>query len=478
MMTILCVGVLYTSHEEVSNDAIDTAQNITLIAQRNISRNIEILSLSLDSLAYRYQHPLFKQLSSRQQHAYLFDATSTLKYVAALAVIDADGKLVITSRAVIQPLDKSNQGYFTEQRDHENTGTYISQPSRVKLASGEDVVLMSKRLSKPDGSFAGVVVMALELGYFRDLFSGLALGEDAAMTMYSLDGIVYMRLPYAPDLIGRNISQNPVFLQVKSMMPRDNGSFFARSSYDGIKRLYTFRQIPGTQLLLFVGRSEGNIYRHWNDTLYVIIALILLFIAAYLFLLRSLRQELKKRLEAENKLHLQARMDSLTSLLNRRALDDLLRDLWNRSTRDTSGSAQFSILFIDVDYFKLYNDTYGHQQGDDVLVAVAACIDAQLPRRADVAARYGGEEFIAVLAQTNLHGALVAAERIRSAIAALNLPHTRSQTGHVTASIGAATYEVGLHPDIEAVLNEADRALYKAKRNGRNRVESVASKAQ
>ena len=150
-------------------------------------------------------------------------------------------------------------------------------------------------------------------------------------------------------------------------------------------------------------------------------------------------------------------------------LDDMLRDLWNRNRRS---NGIFSILFIDVDYFKFYNDTYGHQKGDDVLVSVARAISVQLPRSADIAARYGGEEFIAVLPETDQGGAVVVGEKIRRAIEALQIPHSKSQSGHVTASIGVATYEHGVHDSIDAVLNAADGALYAAKGRGRNNVQS------
>jgi len=184
-----------------------------------------------------------------------------------------------------------------------------------------------------------------------------------------------------------------------------------------------------------------------------------------------LRNELKKRRHAEEKLQALVRIDDLTKLLNRRALDNALDDLWSRSRR---GDGIFSILFIDVDYFKFYNDTYGHQKGDEVLTAVARAISEQLPRSSDIAARYGGEEFIVVLAETDADGALFVGEKIRSAIEALNIAHSKSQSGSISVSIGAAVYDSEIHDSINAVLNAADSALYKAKGSGRNNVQISA----
>nr|WP_205627231.1 sensor domain-containing diguanylate cyclase [Herbaspirillum rhizosphaerae] len=474
MMCGLCAWVLYKSHEEARHYAVETSQNITLIAQRDIVRNIEILSLSLDALANRYQNPMFATLTHNQQHSYLFGSTLAAKHVVVMAVLDPTGKVSVSSLPGAPANTYGDRPYFTIQRDQPDTGLYISRPIVAKFAKDMQVIVLSKRLSKSDGSFAGVVVMALDLAYFRELFSGVALGENGVMSLYSSDGVVYMRLPYSQSLIGRDISSSASFAQIRPLMQQDSGSFSARALSDGVQRLYAFRRIPDTQLVVFVGRAETDIYKHWIDNLYTIVAMMFLFAPVCMVLFWILRKELKKRVEAEEKLRQLARVDGLTSLLNRRALDDMLRDLWNRNRRS---NGIFSILFIDVDYFKFYNDTYGHQKGDDVLVSVARAISAQLPRSSDIAARYGGEEFIAVLPETDRDGAALVGEKIRSAIEALGIPHSKSQSGHVTASIGAATYEHGAHDSIEAVLSAADGALYAAKGKGRNNVQSSGALA-
>ncbi len=469
MMCGLCAWVLYRSHEEARHYAVETSQNITLIAQRDIVRNIEILSLSLDALANRYQNAMYATLTHNQQHSYLFGSTLAAKHVVVMAVLDRTGKVAVSSLPGAPANTYGDRPYFTIQRDQPDVGLYISKPIVAKFAQDLRVIVLSKRLSKADGSFDGVVVMALDLAYFRELFSGVALGENGVMSLYSGDGVVYMRLPYSQSLIGRDVSSSAGFLQIRSLMQQDSGSFFARAVNDGVRRLYAFRRIPETQLVVFVGRAEKDIYKHWTDNLYTIVTMMFLFVLVCMVLFLVLRKELKKRVEAEEKLRQLARIDGLTGLLNRRALDDMLRDLWNRNRRS---NGIFSILFIDVDYFKFYNDTYGHQKGDDVLVSVARAISVQLPRSADIAARYGGEEFIAVLPETDQGGAVVVGEKIRRAIEALQIPHSKSQSGHVTASIGVATYEHGVHDSIDAVLNAADGALYAAKGRGRNNVQS------
>jgi len=463
--------MLYTSHEEASQYAIDTSQNITLMAQRDIVRNIDILSLSLDALAHRYQSPMFRQLTHNQQHSYLFGGVSTAKHVVVMAVLDDTGKVVTSSLPDARANTYDERLYFTVHRDQPEIGLYISPPITAKFDRNLQVVVLSKRLSNQDGSFAGIVVLALDLSYFRELFSGIVLGEDGVMSLYSRSGVLYMRLPYSASMIGRDISTNANFLKIKSLIQQNSGSFFARAANDGVMRLYAFRNVPGTQLVVFVGRSEKHIFKHWSEGLYTLGSMMLLFITVCAALFYILRNELKKRRHAEEKLHELVRIDDLTKLLNRRALDNALDDLWSRSRRS---NGLFSILFIDIDYFKFYNDTYGHQQGDEVLAAVSRAISVQLPRSSDIAARYGGEEFIVVLAETNADGAIFVGEKIRSAIEKLNILHSKSQIGHISVSIGVAVYDSEIHNSINAVLNAADSALYKAKGNGRNNVQISA----
>ena len=161
-----------------------------------------------------------------------------------------------------------------------------------------------------------------------------------------------------------------------------------------------------------------------------------------------------------------AATDALTGLGNRRQFDALLQREWRRAARD--GSA-LGLLMIDVDFFKRYNDQYGHPQGDACLKAVAEAIGAAFRRPGDLAARYGGEEFAVLLAGSDIGAAVLAAERLRGVLAGLGLPHGGNPRGIVTVSIGVADAWPGQGAP-EELLAAADLALYEAKRQGRNRV--------
>jgi diguanylate cyclase (GGDEF)-like protein len=173
--------------------------------------------------------------------------------------------------------------------------------------------------------------------------------------------------------------------------------------------------------------------------------------------------------QANERLELVSRSDALTQVANRRHFDEFLKQLWDRARIDNT---EVSLLMLDVDHFKMFNDHYGHPAGDACLVRVARALRECLRRPGDLVARYGGEEFIAVLSKTAADQAGVAGERVRQAVEALGMLHEGSPIyGKVTVSVGVATLrpqDVGASPDKLIAL--ADQALYQAKNRGRNRV--------
>ncbi|MGK7933938.1 MAG: diguanylate cyclase [Microcystaceae cyanobacterium] len=178
--------------------------------------------------------------------------------------------------------------------------------------------------------------------------------------------------------------------------------------------------------------------------------------------------QLQRKLQLAN-LHLErlAFLDGLTQISNRRHFDDRLSLEWNRALRDKS---PLSLILADVDNFKAYNDTYGHQAGDSCLKEVAQIFLQSANRPTDLAARYGGEEFAMILANTDLKGAKVIAKRIQTAIRTLKIPHHTSTTiNYVTLSMGIASMIPHQDNSYTALIEQADQCLYQAKRQGKNR---------
>jgi diguanylate cyclase (GGDEF)-like protein len=166
-----------------------------------------------------------------------------------------------------------------------------------------------------------------------------------------------------------------------------------------------------------------------------------------------------------------AERDGLTGVANRRRGDSYLEEVWTRLRREKQ---PLSVIMLDVDHFKAFNDTYGHQAGDECLIAVAEALYAQLQRPTDLVARYGGEEFIIILPNTDYSGAVYVGELVRRSVEEMAIAHAHSSVGAVvTISAGTATMVPGVMGGTEQLLREADIALYRAKRMGRNQVHSA-----
>lgn len=175
--------------------------------------------------------------------------------------------------------------------------------------------------------------------------------------------------------------------------------------------------------------------------------------------------QLKIRTDMLEKLAL---VDGLTGIANRRSFDQALEQEWKRAARS---GREISVIMLDIDHFKAYNDNYGHGAGDECLQRVAKAMRSAVHRPSDLIARYGGEEFVALLPETDFQGAAGMAEALRLAVANLVLPHAYSPIAdHVTVSVGHVTRQAVPDQSPQDVLKAADQALYKAKESGRNRV--------
>jgi len=196
--------------------------------------------------------------------------------------------------------------------------------------------------------------------------------------------------------------------------------------------------------------------------------------------LRETQKQLEKsnhKLEQSNReLHRLSSLDGLTGIANRRQFDHTLENEWQRALRNCS---EISLIMIDIDYFKLYNDSHGHQAGDDCLRAVARALDAVTYRPTDLVARYGGEEFGVILPDTDVDGAIEVARKMVTAVCNLRMQHPASKVAdHVMLSCGVATMAPRGQGNAHELLAAADSALYRAKENGRNRIETQSQSDQ
>ncbi len=192
-------------------------------------------------------------------------------------------------------------------------------------------------------------------------------------------------------------------------------------------------------------------------------------------LVQTIDEQTRELKAANEQLIMMSMLDGLTGIANRRLFDANISKEWRRAMREQT---PLSLVLLDVDYFKNYNDTYGHQRGDQCLITVAQALQQQVHRPADLVARYGGEEFVMVLPNTPVDGAMLLAERAREAVLDLKIEHGDSKVGpFVTVSLGVVTMVPIMDrkdEGLQVLLHKADLALYQAKNQGRNQVVCAA----
>ncbi|TDN61390.1 sensor domain-containing diguanylate cyclase [Paraburkholderia sp. BL10I2N1] len=461
----LCAWVLYESRNDAYEHAEENARNLMLVIERDIARNVELYDLSLQAAVDGVADPQVMALSPKIRSEVLFDRAASGKYLGSIFVMNERGDIIIDSRFMPARVGNfADRDYFTVHRDHRNTGLYIGKPYASRLRDGALTIALSRRITRADGSFGGVVVGTLSIDYFRALLDGLSVGEHGTAAVVETNGTMITRLPYDRNVVGRDIRNAPVFIQA---MSRNDGAFTGTASIDGIRRLYVYRRLAGLPLIVDVAPAEADIYAGWQQRARRLAILMAVFSAIIVGGSLVLSRELQRRQLAESRLTRLARTDALTGLCNRGTFDETLQKEWQRAHRT---GRPLSLLFVDIDQFKAYNDYYGHQAGDEVLRIIAQCLALCVRRPADEVARYGGEEFVVTLPDTDPAGAMGMAETIRHAVYDLDIEHVQSRYGRVTVSIGVVTTQDRAAHDGAVLVKMADSALYEAKSTGRNRV--------
>jgi diguanylate cyclase (GGDEF)-like protein len=468
-LAAVSASMLLDLRRDAWNQATLSSESLLKVLAQDIARTLEIYDLSMQGVVDGLNRPEMAGMSPGLRQVLLFDRAANLRDAGPLLVVDERGKVVIDSAGwpARQAAIDTDRDYFSVHRDGQSGGLYIGR-ALVSTITGHEIVPLSRRLSHPDGSFAGIVLGAIRLNYFKSLFSRLALGENGIVALLRADGTMLVREPRLEDDAARNLAASPTFLK---MLEKQHGRTVAHSVLDGVERLFTFRAVGDLPLRITVARSTGDILAGWYRKAWLIGAIVAGLCGMTIGFALLLARELKRReraeaatLAANEELTEIAVTDPLTALFNRRRFDDLLAQEWRRASRN---GAPLSLVLLDADFFKAFNDRYGHHAGDVALRAIATAILAQGRRPGDAAFRIGGEEFAMILAETELEGAYALAERLRAEVLAAGIPHPDSPSGLLSVSIGVTAMEEGDEP--VSLFARADTALYEAKRMGRNR---------
>jgi diguanylate cyclase (GGDEF)-like protein len=447
---------LWQAREDARARAEREGENIVQAIEADVARNIELYDLSLQGLQEALAIVAVAQAAQEVQRLALFDRAASAKYMGSLLALNATGDIIVDSKSTTpRPINLADRDYFQVHAQRSDIGLYISRPFISRVSHSEPSIGLSRRLPDKDGVFAGIVVGAMRLSYFRDLFSRLNVGQHGLITLVRSDGTILMRQPSTDGAydIGGSFKDTPIFQRI---LRERSGSFSGRSTISGVDRLLTFTQIGELPLFVAVSQAIDDVYAEWWRRA-IAIGSVTLILTATIILLAVMFRHAQRELAAV------AVTDELTGLANRRCFEQILRLEWQRAARTNTPLA---LLMIDIDNFKPFNDQNGHCRADEVLHEFGRLLESCGNRAGDLAARYGGEEFAVILPNTNAKSASVVAERIQSSML------ERSQSfGGLTVSIGVASRRPRADQYPRALVRDADAALYRAKANGRNRCE-------
>lgn len=479
MVTLLIMQIWVSYKQTLSHMRVDTLNLGQMLDTytEGVVRQHDLLLIDLsdrianNELAYSRSNK-FSSLLERQQK--LFGLLSDI------ALYDAEGRAILNTEArASDGADVSQRDFFLHHRQVVNNVLFISPPIRNNV-SGKWYITLSRRINGLDGRFAGVIATTINIERFLALYSKLDIGRYGSVSLMHPAGILMARYPYDPGYIGLDVSDSPIFTQ--NLRVGDSGSIVMHSRFDGVERIYAYHRNPHYGLITMVAVSSDEGLESWKRESVWAAGLVLSLLGIIVFIGQRLLGDIRQRaaisadlseaqdalLQANSQLKAMAEEDPLTGLANRRRFDYCLVKEVHRCARKLE---PISLLLIDVDEFKKFNDTYGHPAGDACLRDVAESLKSCTRRPGNVAARYGGEELVAILPGMDQASALAVAECFMAKLADKNIPHRQSQYGVVTVSIGLVTVQSFLVMKRESqLIMAADAALYEAKRCGRNQI--------
>ncbi|MEA2831144.1 MAG: hypothetical protein QOF22_1892 [Bradyrhizobium sp.] len=601
-VALVCVAILTLSgwrelvsrNTELKNSEADMS-NLARSLTQHAEDTFEIADTILIDVVYRLEHEGTAPSAIARLQTFLDLRKATLTRMRGLFVYGEDGHWLLTTENInLDGLNNSDRSYFRRHRESADRDTLIGKPVRSR-SGGQWIITLSRRFNHPDGSFAGVALMSVDVAYFSQFYAQFDVGPNGAMALLSADGIVLARSPDDGSYVGRDMAATPLFRSPR--LPA--GAYQFTSALDGVQRLSFYKRSDRYPIMVLATEAKDDVLAPWRKQVRVRVAVVLALVALIallgIYIVRQLfeRQRMAAALVAkeaefrllaegssdmvtrigwdgrvlyvspssvrivgwradrlmgtpalagvngedlsrvellvaalkrgeiedarvsyrtrhrekgeiwlestmhvtrkfgtaeidgfvaisrdmtahkdlENKLAALATLDGLTGLANRRRFDEQLGEEWARSRRD---STHLSLLLIDVDHFKKFNDQYGHQAGDRCLQSVGKVLAAAARRPTDLAARYGGEEFVMILPNTDAAGCAQVGDSIRLSLREHGIVHALNHPSKlVTVSLGGATIRPSAAQgsvESSSLVEAADRALYAAKSSGRDRL--------
>lgn len=585
----------YHEHNIRNSDlrsASHEAHNLARSLVQHTEDVVDLVNLALQGVAHWLETEGEDPQTPARVKSLLDLRKKNLPWLRGLFLYGPSGEWLATTEVVrLADLNNADRAYFQHHRANSSTEAFVGEPVRSK-SSGALILTISRRVNRPDGTFAGVVLATVDVDHFAQNFARFDVGSAGSIALLGAGQRLLARFPSIDARLGEPVRAESL---INGLATSPSGTVRFISSIDGVDRVAAFQRGDRYPLTVVVSRAVDEVLTEWRrdaaGRMAIVLALSLAALALGVVAIRQLafRQQMIQSLAAreaefrllaesssdmvtrvdpegemtyvspaaktvvgwdvadllggsiyhgiheadveavrstvdrilkgqqsechlryrnrhresgmawfetavsasrnpatgdidglvgvtrnitqqkrfEEQLAQQAVTDGLTGLANRRFFDDRVRREFDLA-RDTG--LPLGLLIIDVDHFKAFNDTYGHQAGDDCLRAVARAIQEQVTRAGDLAVRHGGEEFALILPETDLEGAKAVAARVHQALMKLQLPNRASKTSAtVTVSLGGAVMDVFNPYRVPSdLIGAADVQLYAAKGAGRN----------
>lgn len=484
-------------------------------AQREVILSVQAV---LKSSAY-----LYGAASSDEQGCTLLRASTRmdLPWIRTLLVINKAGHVICSTSPSIVGIDLHDREYFQRAM---NTSTFVISDYIFTRRTNLPAIMAAYPATNFINGTQVIIAATIDLSWMSQILASRADRPGVSSLLVDGDGVVLAAPPDNAALIGHRLKEAPLMDAVAAKeinLDSDEGSIIYNTA-DGEKQAVNFARVEGTRARMIVSTDEAKMLGDINRsirTAYAQFALIVLvtllgaWIVGERLIIRPVRmmtdmaerigrgdltpQQSSMKLPREfvpllnafnrmaerlaererdliatnNRLTVMASIDMVSGLANRRGFQSRFDFEWLKARQNGN---ELSLIMIDVDYFKLFNDTYGHPEGDTCLGKIGETLSAIASQSYGFAARYGGEEFCVLLPNTDSVAALGIAETIRATVQRLAIPHNMSAFQSVTISAGVATVTPAETTSAQDVIDAADTALYAAKRRGRNNVVSHA----
>jgi diguanylate cyclase (GGDEF)-like protein len=502
------VRVLETSRSERLDTAYREAADI---AKRSADAQLEIIN-STRALLQVVARAYVALVSSGHQCASFISTLATdVPWIKGFSVVGPDDRIICSTQASAVGLNVSDRPFIQEAR---RSWGFVLSDYVVTRANSQPTIIAAYPTLGKDEPINAIILAPFDLQWVGRLAATVGQRAGASVFLVDSQGTVLSGIFGRDNYVGRRFAEHPL---IRDILQRNDGTISAEG-LDGVRKIFAFTHLPGTDARIVVGFDEHEVLSRIDREIgiaylqLVLFGLLTLFVAWFggeklivepiRALARSAarigRGELDVRSKAENwaaefaplasalddmarKLsarerelrstnrHLEelASIDSLSGLANRRSFDARLETEWHRAAKLERA---VSLLMIDVDHFKLFNDRYGHLEGDTCLRLVGEVLTSAVDGDIDFVARYGGEEFVVLLPDTGPERALKVAERLRSAVEDRRITNLPAPTGYITVSIGVASMRPRTGETPQSLIEAADAVLYEAKHGGRNTV--------